>query len=154
MAGGRKGKYFSDVQPYLEDISKWADEGLTEILIAKNLGISTATFYDYKNKHPEFSEAIKKGRAPLISRVRGALVKRAEGFNYEERKTYHKKDEVTGNNTSYVEITQKYCAPDVAAINLFLKNYDKDNWANDPQNLELKRMELELRKKIAEDGAW
>ena len=40
--------------------------------------------------------------------------------------------------------------PDVAAINLCLKNYDKENWSENPQNLELKKQELELKKTIAE----
>ena len=34
----------------------------------------------------------------------------------------------------------------LAALNLALKNYDKENWANDPQLLELKREELRIQK--------
>lgn len=154
MSRGRKNKYESHIKPYLEEIAKWAEEGLTEATMIKNLGVSHTTFYEYKSLHTELADAIKKGRAPLISRIRGALVKRAEGFKYEEKKTYTKVDEVSGNKTSYMEITKKYCPPDVAAINLFLKNYDKENWANDPQTLELKKMEFELRKKIAEEKEW
>ena len=45
-------------------------------------------------------------------------------------------------------------APDVAAINLALKNYDKGNWWNDPAAYDLKREELELKKKQIEEGQW
>lgn len=44
--------------------------------------------------------------------------------------------------------------PDVASINLLLKNYDKENWSNDPQSLDLRRKELELREKQIENNSW
>jgi hypothetical protein len=51
--------------------------------------------------------------------------------------------------------------PDTNAINLFLKNYDKENWSNDPQQLEIKKQELqmkkeelELKKKEFENNNW
>ena len=52
------------------------------------------------------------------------------------------------------EVTQKYAQPDVASINLLLKNYDRENWSNDPQALELKKKELELREKQVEANTW
>jgi hypothetical protein len=52
------------------------------------------------------------------------------------------------------EISEKYMRPDVAATNLLLKNYDKENWANDPQELELKKKALELQKENLESGTW
>jgi hypothetical protein len=44
--------------------------------------------------------------------------------------------------------------PDVAALNLLLKNYDKDHWSNDPQMLELRKKELELKEKQIESNEW
>ena len=52
------------------------------------------------------------------------------------------------------EVIHKKTTPDVAAINLALKNYDKENWANDPQQLELKKKELELRERQVENNEW
>jgi hypothetical protein len=54
----------------------------------------------------------------------------------------------------YIEETKKNALPDVAAINLCLKNYDPDNWANDPQQIRLKEKELQLRREIAEKDEW
>jgi hypothetical protein len=54
----------------------------------------------------------------------------------------------TGHKTQYTEITTKEIDGDIAAINLLLKNLD-ENWSNDPQNLALRKQELELRKAIA-----
>ena len=42
----------------------------------------------------------------------------------------------------------------MAAINLALKNYDKDNWSNDPQMLELRKKEIELRERQIEQNEW
>ena len=54
----------------------------------------------------------------------------------------------TGHKTQYTEITTKEVDADIAAINLLLKNLDGE-WSNDPQNLALRKQELELRKAIA-----
>ena len=40
------------------------------------------------------------------------------------------------------------------AINLALKNYDPENWANDPQMLQIRKKELELRKRQVEANEW
>ena len=45
-------------------------------------------------------------------------------------------------------------SPDVAALNLCLKNYDKENWSNDPQSDELKREELRLKFEKFERENW
>ena len=44
------------------------------------------------------------------------------------------------------ETITKVALPDVAALNLCLKNYDPDNWANDPQMLKIKKEELKIKK--------
>jgi hypothetical protein len=44
--------------------------------------------------------------------------------------------------------------PDVAAINLALKNFDRENWANDPQALELHKRELRLKEKQIKNNDW
>lgn len=41
-------------------------KGLTGAQVAKKLGVSVATFEVYKNKHPEFLEAVKKGKEPCL----------------------------------------------------------------------------------------
>ena len=48
----------------------------------------------------------------------------------------------------------KHASPDVAAINLELKNYDPENWANDPQMLQIRKKELELRERQVEANEW
>ena len=57
-------------------------------------------------------------------------------------------------NNVKTEVAHKEMSPDVAALNLALKNYDKENWANDPQMLDIRKEELNLKKKQIEQNEW
>lgn len=154
MAGGRKSKYDTYVKPRLKEIEEWCSKsGATEQQICDILGVAVSTFNEYKNKYPELMEALKKGRQEIVFNVRGALYKKAIGYDYEEVKKYIKKDVETGKKTEYTEVTTKHQAPSEAAANMLLKNYDKD-WQDNPQMYELKKMEFELKKQIAEKDLW
>ena len=149
---GRKNAYETVIKPRFDDILKWLRSGATEEQICKNLGISQQTFYKYKQENTEFSEFLIKGRQNLVEQLRGALIKKALGFDYNESNVITKV--VDGQEQTTTEITTKAALPDVAALNLCLKNYDPENWANDPQALKLKEKELELKQKIAQKDIW
>lgn len=150
---GRKGKYETYVKPYFEKIEKWLNGGASEAQVAEALGISYASFNNYKRDYKELRELCEKPRVGVVLDLRSALMKRALGMQVKKVKTYSKKDE-DGNEVKYTEMTVDELPPDVAAINLALKNYDKQNWANDPQALELKKQELEIKKMLAEAKDW
>ena len=76
-------------------------------------------------------------------------LEKAIGYEYEERKYY---TDDTGKKR--MEKTVRYSHPDVAAINLALKNYDRDNWSNDPQMQKIREEELELKRKQIEQNLW
>lgn len=145
---GRKSKYETHVQPFLPDITEWSKTA-TEKDICQKLGIGTSAWCEYKNKYSELADAIKKGQQELVGDLRSALIKKAIGYEYEEREYY-----TDDNGKKRMKKVVKYSHPDVAAINLALKNYDRDNWANDPQMLELRKQEIELRKKQIESNLW
>lgn len=150
---GRKSAYETRIKPRFSEVLKWLENGATEKQIYENLGVSRDVFYKYKREYKEFQDLIKNGRKSLVLQLRGALVKKALGFDYVETKTVKTKD-INGENVERIETTIKHSLPDVAALNLCLKNYDPDNWANDPQALKLKREELELRREIADRDDW
>lgn len=148
---GRKSKYETHVKPYLSDIQEWY-ELLNEDQIAKKLGISVASFENYKRQYPELKEALQNGKQILIEELKQSLKKKALGFNYKERKTYIK--EVDGQRVKIIEEYEKYAQPDTGAIHLLLKNLDKD-WRNDDQaTVDMKREKLELEKQKAENDNW
>jgi hypothetical protein len=136
------------VKPYLEDIKKWC-QTMTEKQIAKRLGVAYSSWCLYKNDYPELSETIKKGRQNLVTDLKSTLIEKAKGFQYTEKKVI-KQDGVVVRE----EIYTKSSLPDVAAINLLLKNYDAENWSNDPAVLELRKKELELKEKQFENNEW
>lgn len=148
---GRKSK-LNIIKENIDQIEKWARSGLREEQIAECLGIATSTFSKYKQEYPELQKTIENARVFLVADIKNALVERAKGFKYEEKKSYTKMDE-SGRQTTYIEITEKYALPDVAAINSLLQNFDGD-WYRDKQMYKLKEQEYELRKKIAESKEW
>ncbi len=169
---GRQSRYETDIKPNLSLVSEMA-RTMTEKQIAESFGVSyTGSWFEYKKKHPELTEALKKGRQNLVAELRSALIKKAVGYDYTETKTVTEKaklpdemynalceagftpEEIEAVKTIKTEVVHKKAPPDVAAINLALKNYDKENWANDPQALELKKKELELREKQLENNNW
>lgn len=150
MAGkrGRKSVYETHIEPRLEEIRKWRKAGATVDNMCDVLGVAKTTFYKYLDEVPEFANAYKKGKAELVIDLRGELARIAFKHTLETKKQYIKHDMETGNKTQYTEITTREVDGDIAAINLLLKNLD-ENWSNDPQNLALRKQELELRKAIA-----
>lgn len=145
---GRKTVYETHIAPRLDDIRKWRKVGATVENMCDALDVSKTTFHKYLNEKREFADAYKKGKVELVMDLRGELARIAFKHTLETKKVYTKQDKETGHKTQYVEITTKEVDGDIAAINLLLKNLD-ENWSNDPQNLELRKQELELRKMIA-----
>ena len=97
----------------------WARSGLTDEQIAKNIGIATSTFYEWKKKELEFSEALKKGKEVIDFEVENALLKRALGYEYEEE---------TYENGILTKKVKKQVAPDTTAQIFWLKNRKKEQW--------------------------
>ena len=144
---GRKSKYDTDIKPYLQQIKEWKKNGATEQQIAKQLGVAMSTFCALKKKYPEFSEALRKSQTEFVADLKGELARLAFKHVLKTKKVYKKQE--NGVEVSYTEITEKDVDGSITAINLLLKNNDKE-WADDPKNLELKRQELELKKMLAE----
>lgn len=168
---GKPRKYDDYVKPYLSLISEWC-RTMTEQQIAEKLGIGYSTWKQYKVDYPAVRDAIKKGRQNLVAELRSSLIKKANGYKYTEIKETTEKvkwpeemyvalldagftpQQIASSRIVKTEVAYKEMAPDVAAINLALKNYDKEEWANDPQALALKKKELELRERQVENNEW
>ncbi|NLY80102.1 MAG: transposase [Lysinibacillus sp.] len=85
--GGARGKYVEWITPEgLLKIEGWARDGLTDEQIAQNIGISPSTLYEWKKKYSEISESLKRGKDVVDLQVENALLKRALGYEYKEKK--------------------------------------------------------------------
>lgn len=129
-----KSKYETDVKPRLVEIEAWKRDGLTDEQIFKNLGISRDTFYKYKEKYSDFSEAIKKGKEVADIEVENALFKRAIGYKYKE--VIKEVKEIYGKKTTYVKEVIKEMPGDVAAQIFWLKNRKSSKW-KDKQDIDI-----------------
>ena len=102
-----KGKYQEWLTPDgITRLEAWARDGLTDEQLAAKIGITAATLYDWKNKYPEISEALKRGKEIVDRQVENALLKRALGYRY---------DEVTLENGVETRRVTKEVAPDLTA---------------------------------------
>ena len=117
------GKYAQWLTPEsLLKLEAWARDGLTDEQLAQKMGISTSTLYEWKNRYPELSEALKRGKEVVDIMVENALLKRALGYSYVEVTT---KESDTGNEVKRVV---KEVLPDVTAQIFWLKNRRPDIW--------------------------
>ena len=110
-----------------ELVYKYASQGLNNVEIAHNLGISEKTLYEWKLKHKKFAKNLEAGKKSLISQVESALYKKAIGYNYEEEKVYVSKT-TDGKEIVRKEKIKKHLPPDTGAIAFFLKNREPKRW--------------------------
>ena len=149
---GRTSKYDTNVKQYLDKVREWKRNGATNEQIAERLDISLDAFYNYLNEKADFYDAIKKSKIDFVNELKNNLAEIARKHSLKITKTYIKEE--NGKKIKTVEITEKEVDADPAAIQILLKNIDRDNWADNPQALELKRQELELKKMLAEANNW
>lgn len=80
-----KGKYEKWLEPEgLILLEGWARDGLTDEQIAHNMGIGVRTLYEYKERYPQISQSLKKGKEIVDYEVENALIKKAKGYSYTE----------------------------------------------------------------------
>lgn len=116
----RKGKYEYWITPEgLLKIEGWARDGLVDEQIAENIGIRAGTLYDWKNRFPDISEALKKGKEVVDRQVENALLKRALGYTYAE---------ITYENGVETKRVIKEVVPDTTAQIFWLKNRKPEIW--------------------------
>ena len=163
---GRPGKYETNVKPRFDEITEWLSIGATEKEIAKNLGINIDTWIEYKKTYSELTDLIKSGRKNPVIQIKKAMLKRAVGFQYEEKKVttqYVEFDDGSGiklpAKVIKTEVTTKTALPDAAAGLILLQHWDLNDdgstkWSRDPASREIKKEELELKKKQVEEEAW
>lgn len=126
---GRKSKYDTHVKPKLHLITQWCKNGSTDEQIYKKLRISKDSFYDYKKKHPEFTDALKIGKDDADDLVESALFKRALGYEYEETEESETYNPDTGQTVKTRKII-KHLVADTTAQIFWLKNRRPDRWRN------------------------
>ena len=130
----------------IDVIREMKKNGSTDVQIARHLGVCPATWYKALKEIPELQEAVDEGIQKVIEDLTGELYKKARVHSLVTTKTIERGDEVI------IETTTKEVDSDTAAITFLLKNLDRGNWSNEPDALELKKQELELKKRLADNS--
>lgn len=118
---GRKPKYQTID---LERVEMYAAGGLTKAEIAQALDIAESTLYQYEIDHPEFSEAIAKGRKRDVEEVENAVHRAAKGYTFIEDKIFY--DSQVGKVV--VQPTVKRIPPDIKAALAILLHAETKSW--------------------------
>lgn len=133
----RPTKYEPTITPQL---AKWMRRGgLTDEQIAEELGVAKSTFNLWREKHPEFSEALKGSRRFADSLVEDSLLKRALGYAVKEVHIESERTVILAADgeggiverpaiVRKVKRIKKHVAPDVTAQIFWLKNRQPDKW--------------------------
>lgn len=126
--GGRPSKYRED---FPTKAFKLCLLGATDAELADFFEVAVATVHNWKNEHPEFLDALKRGKSEADAQVAQSLYRRALGYKHRAVKiTTH----AESGYTTVTPYTERY-APDTVAAIFWLKNRRPDLW-RDKQNVE------------------
>lgn len=122
--GGRRTQYRAE---YAEWALKLAKLGATDTDLAAAFEVSEVTINNWKKAHPEFSLALKKGKAFADAEVADKLFQRAIGYSHP--------DTHISNFQGVIMVTPitKHYPPDPTSMIFWLKNRRPDLWRDKPE---------------------
>lgn len=126
---GQPEKYKTE---YAELAYKYCLLGADDSQLAEFFEVEEKTINNWKHRHPEFLQSIKRGKIIADANVAESLYKRAIGYEHEAVKIFCDKD----NGPTTVKYTEHY-PPDTGAAMAWLKNRQKGKW-RDKQDVEHK----------------
>jgi hypothetical protein len=109
-------------------IFELAKAGKTDAEIAGAIGISVATLANWKNRYPDFLDALKDAKEVADQLVEASLFRRAMGYSHSAVKFFCDKGKIVSQ--PYVE----HYAPDTVACIFWLKNRRPDLWRDTIRN--------------------
>lgn len=126
---GRQSKYFTHVEPHLDQIFRWKQEGKYEEDICEALGVGVSAWTNYKNRHPELKEVLIKGNQQIGHIAERSLFDALQWQEWEETEVFVEKDK-KGNKVEKIKKTKKKLPPNIAAIIFALKNKLPDEYSD------------------------
>jgi uncharacterized protein YjcR len=142
-AVGNNGGRPTDYRPEYADMAyRLTLLGLTDEELAHVFEVNEDTIYEWKKKHIEFSDSIKRGKDIADSEVVESLFRRAKGYEY--REVHYEKIEIKEGDVDEEDIELeaykkkvivKEVAPDPTSIKFWLINRQRKNW-RDKQEIE------------------
>ena len=125
----------TDYRPeYCEQVERFcAVMGTLDEDVAQFFGVAVSTIYEWKKAHPEFSEAIKRGKAETDHKVVEKLIDRAIGAKFYQDKEiklksiqYQNGKKVSEEERFEIVRLEGQAPPDTQALALYLHNRRSD----------------------------
>ena len=117
---GRPTKYRNE---YCEQAYKLCLLGATDAELADFFKVNEDTVNEWKKRHKEFSESLKSGKLIADAEVANKLYNRALGYSHEEDKIFQYEGQAV------IVPTIKHYAPDPTSAIFWLKNRQREKWA-------------------------
>lgn len=133
MAYRRVGKPAKKEEAWNDTIPERAYElcliGLRDADLATAFGVSIYSIDKWKQVHPEFKEALKRGKAEADAKVAEALYHKAVGYS-------HKAVDIRIVEGDVVKVPYtKIYPPDTTACIFWLKNRQREHWTDTKRNV-------------------
>jgi len=165
-------KYDAKSSPFL--VRTYAKLGMIEEQIAEEMDISVVTLNAWKNKYPEFLEALREGKKHPNAQVVAALYKSAIGYTYQEiveepiriidPKATRGRGRPPKEKLRVTKVITKTVPPNTRAQEYWLMNRSRSEWGssmkldinsiNNTTTMNVADMSPEDRLKWMEDNGW
>ena len=146
---GRKCKFDTVIRPNLELISEML-QFMDEKQVIPCFGISKTSWYEYKNKFPEFAELVAYARVRLATTLKSKLKMKALGYTVKE--THVRTPE--GPEGGYRDEYTKEIAPDFASIDRLLQNIDPTWRTEDSEAREIKKKQTDIAQQRVDNAEY
>ena len=162
MADGKPGRtsaYKSKIEPNLEQIRQYVQQGISEVKIAEKLGMSYTTWKRHKAENPAFRAVLEDSRDKVIGDLVAAMLKSALGFTKKVKKHYKLKHVEYDNgkrlseDEELVEVEEEiYFPPSFNAARFLLMNWG--GYMSEPAAQAQREKEFEHKKAMDEKNNW
>lgn len=138
--GDERGRPTKYKEEYARQAEKICILGATDEFLADYFDVDVSTIGNWKNKHNEFLEAIKRGKVEADLKVANSLYHRAVGYSHDEEKVFNNQGEIVTHKTT------KHYAPDPTALIFWLKNRQPKEWRD--------KQEIDLNASVSSADSW
>ncbi len=122
-------------------LQSWANDGLSNLEIAKKMGVCEDTFYRWCNQEPSIKSAVTRGRDTMTMEVENMMYKCAKGYTYQE-------EQVTKDGD--IVVVTRYQPPSAEAQKFILTNRRKDKWKSKQEVALEAQVEAQTTIKVSE----
>lgn len=122
---GRPTKY---LPAYVVLAEYMAKVGATDAQMAEAFEVSVETFYTWKDQHPDFLEAIKRGKEDPDGKVERSLFQMATGYTYETEKALVVSDGQGAGSHIEKVLVRETIPPNPTSMIFWLKNRKPKEW--------------------------